>query len=98
MSLKTYTGEHIQVLGKVKVHLCYNNCNVNLGVHVVEGQGPNLMRRDWLTQFKVSLHPVYSLAKASSLDEVLKKHYDVFRKELACLKVVENKDFGHSGK
>ena len=40
LRLKTYTGEHIQVLGKVKVHVCYNNCNPNLGVHVVEGQAP----------------------------------------------------------
>ncbi len=84
--LKTYTGEAIQVLGKVKVQVSYNNCNLNLGVYVVEGQGPNLMGRDWLSQLKVSLLPVYSLTKNPSLDEVLKKYSDIFKEDLGCLK------------
>ena len=61
VKLKTYTGEPIPVLGTVSVKVSYNNCELELFVQVVDGKGPDLMGRDWLTQFKVALRPVNSL-------------------------------------
>ena len=54
-TLKTYTGQAIPVLGKVKVSVSYNNHVVDLSIHVVDGAGPDLMGRDRLSQLPVPL-------------------------------------------
>ena len=47
--LRSYTGEHIKVLGKLVVDVEYNKQQVkNLELTVVQATGPNLLGRDWL--------------------------------------------------
>ena len=60
VSLKMYTGESIQVLGTISVQGTYNNNNTTTvgPVHVVDEEGPNLIGRDWLKQFQLSVHNV----------------------------------------
>ena len=48
---------------------------------VVDGNGPNLLVRDWLS--KVNLGEIFSLG---TLNEVLEKHSAVFTEQLGCLK------------
>ena len=91
VKLKTYTGEPIPVLGTVSVKVSYNNCELELFVQVVDGKGPDLMGRDWLTQFKVALRPVNSLESLPPLKEVLEKHAEVFNDQLGCLQGQEIK-------
>ena len=69
----------------------YNNCELELFVQVVDGKGPDLMGRDWLTQFEVALRPVNSLESLPPLKEVLEKHAEVFNEQLGCLQGQEIK-------
>ena len=48
---------------------------------MVDGNGPNLLVRDWLS--KVNLGEIFSLG---TLNEVLEKHSAVFTEQLGCLK------------
>ena len=57
-----------------------------LPIHVVNGDGPNLMGRDWLSQFQINLKEVNLVEPNSPLGEVLDKYSEVFKDELGCVK------------
>ena len=59
---------------------------VDVCVHVVEGDGPNLMGRDWLSLLEVNLGEVNLLKNDCLLQTVLDKHCSVFNDELGCMK------------
>ena len=46
--LTTYTGEEMEVTGKMQVEVSYGDYKGCLSLYVVEGTGPTLMGRDWL--------------------------------------------------
>ena len=58
IQLKTYTDQPIRVLGMLPVQAEYMGKLVDVCVHVVEGDGPNLMGRDWLSLLEVNLGEV----------------------------------------
>lgn len=90
MMLKTYTGEHIKILGSTQVLFNYNEKEKTLPAHVVDSEGPNLMGRDWLRKFEVVLsrlcNHVGTGANQSSLEQVLSKHVEVFGDQLGTLR------------
>ncbi|KAJ8039788.1 hypothetical protein HOLleu_13899 [Holothuria leucospilota] len=47
--LNTYTGEELKVFGMTKVKVQYNEQVATLRLFVVDGNGPCLFGRDWLT-------------------------------------------------
>ena len=51
VQLRTYTGEAVKILGSTTVQAKYGEQNLQLIVHVVDGQGSNLLERDWLSKF-----------------------------------------------
>ena len=51
--LTTYTGERINVAGKMKVEVRYHGKVHLLQLYVVEGEGPSLLGRDWLLEIKI---------------------------------------------
>ena len=53
--LETYTGEALEILGEVGVSVNCGEEQQQLLVYVVDGNGPNLMGRDWLCSLKVSV-------------------------------------------
>ena len=53
---------------------------------VVEGDGPNLMGRDWLSLFEVNLGEANLLKNDCLLQTVLDNHRSVFNDELGCMK------------
>ena len=63
-TLRTYTGESINVVGVIDVCVQYANNVAQLNLIVVDGDGPTLMGRNWLSCFpNVSwgqLHTVHS--------------------------------------
>ena len=87
--LKTYTGESLKVLGEVSVCASYGGKKEELYLLVVEGNGPNLMGRDWLKHFRVSFGEVNSLDATPLLNEVLGRHSEVFKEELGTLQGVK---------
>ena len=83
VKLKTYMGECIPIIGNINVHVKYEE----LSVFMVDGNGPNLLGRDWLSKVKVNLGEIFSLGTPNALKEVLEKHSAVFTEQLECLKV-----------
>ena len=83
--LKTYTGESISVLGQVHVKVSCGQSNYQMVAQVVEGEGPDLLGRNWLRELKVTLEGIHSLKDHNSITDVLQKHSLVFKDELGCL-------------
>ena len=53
-----------------------------LVVYVVNGNGPNLMGRDWISSLKVSIGNIHRLGRSDKLSEILYKHENVFTEGL----------------
>ena len=68
--LRTYTGHHIKVLGITSIKARYEKQELCLSVFVVQGSGPNLMGRDWISQLEVNLKEV-RLVEPCPLQKVL---------------------------
>ena len=85
--LKTYTGERIIIRGSVEVKVYNQGKTKMLRLQVVEGEGPNLLGRDWLETLQVRLNGVCYLVGTinKGVDEVLTKHIKVFAIELDTL-------------
>ena len=60
--LKTYTGQSIPVLGTTTIKARYENQEADLAIIVVDGEGPNLMGRNWIRQFCARVGQVHNLA------------------------------------
>ena len=86
IQLRTYTGQPIRVLGRLPVQAEYMGKLVDVCVHVVEGDGPNLMGRDWLSLLEVNLGEVNLLKNDCLLQTLLNKHCSIFNDELGCMK------------
>ena len=94
VKLQTYTGEIIAPEGVGDVMVEYHGQKANLPITVVDGNMPNLMGRDWLTQLKLKWEelfplraPVHKLERAPSpVDSLLSEFPDVFTDELGCLR------------
>ena len=78
-------------MGTTTVAAKYGEQLLRLPVHVVAGQGPNLLGRDWLSKFKINLANLYTLVAPDKLDQVLNKHSQVFQEGLGTLKNVKVK-------
>ena len=72
-------------MGTVTVQAKYGEQLLQLPVHVIDGDGPNLLGRDWLAQFKINLANVYNLVAPDKLDQMLSKHSQVFKDGLGKL-------------
>ena len=75
----------------VKVN--YGQLECELYLHVVDGDGPDLMGRDWNKALGVTLKfgEIYSAEESKSLHEILEKHSTIFEEKLGCLKGTEVK-------
>ena len=86
VKLKSYTGDAIHVIGSVTLQSRY--CSGTVVSVVVDGDGPNLLGRDWLIELEVDLESVQvnTMRNTSGLDEVLDKHSAVLGADLGCMK------------
>ncbi|GAA53754.1 RNA-binding protein 1, partial [Clonorchis sinensis] len=74
--LRTYTGEEVKLLGTKNVNVSYKGVTVNETIYIAEGNGPNLLGRDWLQQL-----PILTLNQVSTLPEVqslIRNYEEVF--------------------
>ena len=49
--LHTYTGGSITVLRSINVNVTFRDCAASLELLIIEGEGPTLMDRNWLSHF-----------------------------------------------
>ena len=89
MHLRTYTGEDIKVLGVTSVNVRYGNQQAVLTIHVVEGGGPDLIGRDWLSHYNITFDVIDQVEQPPTLQKILDKHAAVFDGNLGCMKDVE---------
>ncbi len=70
ITLHSYPGESIPVMGTVKVSVEYGGQETTLPLLVVRGEGPSLLGRNWLCELKLNWHDIFWLHNAS-LNQVL---------------------------
>ncbi len=87
IKLTTYTGELLEVIGKVEV--CYDKQSARVPLHVLKGNGPSLMGRNWLHSIRLNWGSINKVN--SKLDELLDTHKEVFQEELGLFKDVKAK-------
>lgn len=88
LKLKTYTGERLGVLGMAHVKVQHENTEKTLPVVVVDGGGPNLLGRSWLQELAMMDQLVHKVESEPQLqlEEILKRHAEVFKEGLGQLK------------
>ncbi len=92
VTLKTYTGSVVPIVGEIRVDVKYNGQKHDLSAVVVKGDGPNLIGRDWLSVINFNFHELHHLTpKPKSCVSVIEKHPGVFGGELGCVKNVTAK-------
>ena len=89
ISLRTYTGKRLKVVGKVDVNVEYEKQTASLPLHVLEGNGPSLLGRNWLRSIQLNWGSIKRVV--NNLDELLDKHREVFQDELGVFKNVKAK-------
>ena len=70
MSLRTYTANAIEVLGRLRVKVRYKSYVGWHDLYVVEGVGSSLLGRDWLTKVKLDWAEVRAISSMNIGKEV----------------------------
>ena len=101
VQLRTYTGDHVQVLGTTEVEVRYENQSATLPLLIVAGEGPTLLGRNWLCQIRLNWPTIFQIkaAKSSSskLQELLNNYGELFNEGMGTFtgpkaKIYPNKD------
>ena len=83
VSLRTYTGEPLTLVGTAMVSVEYRSQQEDLSLLVVEGSGPSLLGRDWLEKIRLDWSALHSIrSQHTVLNGILEKHSDLFKEEL----------------
>ena len=81
-SLKTYTGELIQVRGSILLDVQHNGQSMVLPAVLVRGSGPTLLGQDWLQELKLNWPQICHVTHSPELAAVLERHKGVFQNDL----------------
>ncbi|XP_061570024.1 uncharacterized protein K02A2.6-like [Cololabis saira] len=85
--LKTYTGEVIPAEG-VFIVIVKNKQRAKLPLYVVQGSSPPHFGREWLRKIRIDWREIKTV-REETLEGVLQRHAEVFKKELGTLKGME---------
>ena len=73
--LRTYTEEELKLVGEAVVKVCSEKQEEILDLLVVEGSGPSLLGRDWLSKIQLNWKEIHKIhTKQASLEEILADH------------------------
>ena len=90
VTLKSYPGHAIPVVGGTIVHFQNQTQQVNLPIVILKGEGVALMGRDWLSQPKLDWHHVSNIQQASQpkprLDDIVQQFPKLFHCQLGTIK------------
>ena len=89
--LNTFTGESLNVLGDLDVHVSYKNKHFVLPLVIVDGAGPPLLGRNWIKELNPEWMSIFSIDNGSTktdskLQEIIRTYKSVFSDEAGCLK------------
>ena len=85
-ALQTYTGEKVRVYGETDVYVSHHGDTFVLPLLVIEGSGPPLIGRNWLSTLRLDWSKIFFVARARSVNEVLEEYSDVFGNDSGLLK------------
>ena len=85
VTLTTYTGTPLKVLGLMKATVGYEQQTVTLPLLVVAGVGASLLGRNWLEKLTLNWKTIYSV-NVDQLQAVLNQNSDVFKPGVGTLK------------
>ncbi|XP_056118298.1 uncharacterized protein K02A2.6-like [Rhinichthys klamathensis goyatoka] len=85
ITLRTYTGEIIPVMGATEVTIAYGSQAAEARLLVVKGTGPSLLGRDWLSKIQLNWGEI-RLIKGLCAGDVVARYPDVFKDELGTLR------------
>jgi hypothetical protein len=74
VKLKTYTGEPLQVKGRIDVTVRYNGHTETIGILVIAGSGPTFMGRDWLQKIRLDWNTLYNVRQSNVLEKIVADH------------------------
>ena len=80
-TLRTYTGEAVPLMGKCNVTVTYRDTEYVLTIHVVKGNGPNLIGRDWIGILPLNWSELFHVTAFPVHIPVVQKHEGVFKGE-----------------
>ena len=89
IKLHIYTGEEINVLGSVSVRAQTETCTCTLPLLVVEGDGPSLIWRNWLTKLRLDRRAVHAISLSHLLEGILEQNKEIFQQGLDKIKGME---------
>ena len=93
ISLRTYTGEQITPVGKLKVNVKLHGQNKKLDLYIINGGNTPLFGRTWMREIKLNWNEIHAMTAANEvnsnsvpqkrgtkarLDSILGKYTDVF--------------------
>ena len=88
LQLETYTGEKLTVKGQMQVVVGYRSQEKNLVLHVVAGEGPTLMGRDWLKHIQLdwqTIGKIQAQHPIGNLQEILNRYAEIFADALGTI-------------
>ena len=89
ISLRTYLGKELPVLGTTEVEVVYET--VILPLIIVRGQGSSLFGRNWLEHIRLNWPSIHAIHDKPVVRELIAKHSRLFRQDLGTLKGMEAK-------
>ena len=93
ITLCTYLGKELPVLGKAEVEVQYESQKASLPLIAIQGQGASLFGHNWLSNIQLNWPTIHSITPDHSVQELINKHSRLFRSELGTLQGVEAKIF-----
>ena len=84
----TYTGDTIKIYETCEVVVNHQGDEEKLPLVIVESEGPNLLRRDWLMKLKLDWHMINQVQLKEELTTLIAKCSDIFQNELGTIKGV----------
>lgn len=85
--LHSYSGDRLNIMGKLKLHFAYNGKSNYINVYVVRNGGPPLLGRDFFSRFNMQICSVNS---CDDFGQTLISNYPkLFSDQLGCFKGVD---------
>ena len=79
VALRTYTAEKMSVLGQCQVNVKVNGRKKQLVLFIVEGDGPSLLGRDWLTHLQLDWQQIAKVDYTNKLENRLQNYEEIFK-------------------
>ena len=85
--LKTYSGESLKVKGMVTVEVQFNQQTASLPIVILEGNGPTLFGRNWLSYIRLNWSDICHIG--FGVEEVVSKYQNIFSAQTGSLKGIQ---------